>query len=108
VATLQRTGLPIAFAGRSQADWFRVGFVGARYEVYNDLLIVYEWPNVTGAEAAAARISGGGFVIGGNDLNWPEIPHFYRRGRIIVLYLGRKVQILGLLSRTLGPPIAAE
>jgi hypothetical protein len=108
VATLQRTGLPITFEGRAAGDWWGVGFVGARYDVYDDQLFVYEWQTVSGAETAAALIRGRGNQIGGFDISWTDVPHFYRRGRIVVLYLGRRERILKLLRGTLGPVIGGE
>jgi hypothetical protein len=35
-------------------------------------------------------------------------PHFYRQGRLLVLYLGEDTQTLGRLACLLGPPFAGR
>jgi hypothetical protein len=36
-----------------------------------------------------------------------DTPHFYKRARLIVLYVGHSADLLKLLEAVLGPPFAA-
>jgi len=39
---------------------------------------------------------------------WMAAPHFYRRGRIIAIYLGASAKVTSELKRILGPPFAGR
>ena len=41
-------------------------------------------------------------------VTWVAPPHFYRQGRVIVLYVGSNPNILSLLTAVLGPQFAGR
>lgn len=73
---------------------------------------VFEYQNVSAAEAAAGRISPDGYEIRSADgavamVDWIAPPHFYRHANTIVLYVGDDATVLGVLEKALGTPFAA-
>jgi hypothetical protein len=69
---------------------------------------VYEYESPEEMEAEAALVSPDGSSIGTSMVTWIEPPHFYKAGRIIVLYLGNDPATLQLLEKILGPQFAGR
>lgn len=67
---------------------------------------VFEYASVAAAESDAANVSPDGSVVGSTIITWIGPPHFYRTGRLIVLYAGSADAVLGPLETVLGPPLA--
>ena len=70
---------------------------------------VFEYPDEAAAALDAARIAPDGSGLGPPTptlVTWVAAPHWYRSGRLIVLYVGEDRAILDLLARVLGPPFA--
>jgi hypothetical protein len=66
----------------------------------------YESPEEMGNEAS--QISSDGGSIGTSMVTWMDTPHFYKTGRIIVLYVGSDAAVLNLLEGALGPQFAGQ
>lgn len=69
---------------------------------------VFTYKNTSAADKDAAIISPDGGTIGTHMITWVEPPHFYRTGKIIVLYPGNDKQTLLLLESLLGPQFAGR
>ncbi len=69
---------------------------------------VFEYASEEEASSAAATISSDGGSIGTTMVSWIEAPHFFRSGRLIVLYVGDKDAIVETLNVVLGPQIAGR
>jgi hypothetical protein len=67
---------------------------------------VFEYPNAARADSDAARVSPNGTPIGQAQISWMDTPSFYKRDRVIVLYVGHAVDISQRLESILGPPFA--
>jgi hypothetical protein len=63
-------------------------------------------PWLTRADADASRISASGTPIGQSQIAWMNTPHFYKRDRLIVLYVGQSEDVIKPLEAVLGPPFA--
>jgi hypothetical protein len=65
---------------------------------------------VSGAVAAAEiqTVSSDGGIIASKAVSWTGTPHFYRRDRIIALYLGNDAETTGLLTSVLGAQVAGR
>jgi hypothetical protein len=70
------------------------------------LVMVFEYKDSAAAEAEAARVSPDGMSIGETRPSWGFTPHFYKAGRIIVLYVGDDEDVLNILESSLGPQFA--
>ena len=67
---------------------------------------VFEYGISSAAEANARRVSADGATIGTSKPSWMAPPHFFRRGKLIVLYVGRNQTIVDLLQKALGNQFA--
>jgi len=76
---------------------------------------VYEYANAKAMEAEASCVSPDGFSItkdwgdgkcSDRMVGWLETPHFYKAGRIIVIYIGNNCSMISLLKNGLGKQFA--
>jgi hypothetical protein len=81
---------------------------GAILKVDGQNVTAFEYLTGATAGAEAQTISSDGNTVGSKPVNWGGTPHFYRRDRIIALYVGSKLETLDLLNRVLGPQIAGR
>ena len=65
---------------------------------------VFQYSSPDKASADAALISPDGQPNPRAQIDWISVPHFYRQGFMIVLYVGCSSQILAALKATVGPP----
>ena len=71
-------------------------------------LQVYEYENAEAMEKEASQVAPDGGSIGTSMVTWIDTPHFYKAGRIIVLYLGNDKTVMDLLSKLMGPQFAGR
>lgn len=69
---------------------------------------VYEYTNDDDASAEASRISPDGGTVGNAMVDWIAPPHFYKRSKLLVLYVGTNTPVMRLLETTLGPQFAGR
>lgn len=69
---------------------------------------VFEYESAEAMEAEAAQVSVDGGSIGTSMVAWVATPHFFKSGRVLVLYIGDDVSILGLLMSALGEQFAGR
>ncbi len=77
---------------------------------------IFEYPDEATAISEAKFVSKDGFSIyrpedGANkgyagNIDWIAAPHWYQKGRIIMLYVGEREETLNLLYEYLGPAYA--
>jgi hypothetical protein len=75
-------------------------------QVNTGTINVFEYGDATAARLDAARVSPDGSFVGNTSILWIGPPHFYRNGRLIVIYVGRSLEVLQPLEAVLGPPFA--
>lgn len=71
-------------------------------------LQVFEYGSPEEMEKEAAEVAPDGGSVGTSMMMWIDAPHFYKAGRIIVLYLGSDKAILDLLDKVLGAQFAGQ
>lgn len=69
---------------------------------------VFEYESAEAMGTEATQISEDGGSIGTNMVTWVAAPHFFRSGRLLVLYVGDDAAILGLLNGALGEQFAGR
>lgn len=93
-------------AGANSLVLGRVGTVVS----WGDIQIgAFEYPDRPAAEAAVALIADDGSSVEGiteGPISWPATPHFFHKGRLLVLYVGDDRPTADLLKVVLGPQIA--
>ena len=103
IDALTKAGMTVTPTGPIEQPFLSVK--GTSYEAGNGYLQVFEYPDQAAADADAAKISPDG-SIEGYSVNWVASPHFYKVGRLIVIYLGDDPADLAILKSTLGEPFA--
>jgi hypothetical protein len=81
---------------------------GKVISVYDDLVQVFEYRNAAMAEKDAAAVSADGRTVGKTKPHWIGPPHFFKKDRLIVLYLGDNQKLLKALQARLGPQFAGD
>lgn len=69
---------------------------------------VFEYDSAETMESDALLVSPDGGAIGTSMVAWVATPHFYKKGRILVLYVGDNAQTLELLESILGTQFAGR
>lgn len=104
ISALKAGGSAVEELGEIEQPFFPVA--GRRVTVDGFELQVFEFGDETAADEAAGTISPDGSGVGTSMVSWIEPPHFYKSGKLIVLYLGSDANITSLLSTLLGAQIA--
>ncbi len=73
-------------------------------KVNGEAVQVFRYANTRAAQSEAKRVSG----TGASMAMWIAPPHFYRSGKLIVLYVGKNETISGLLTTVLGAQFAGS
>jgi hypothetical protein len=104
VDALTRAGMVVNPTGPIEQPFLSVK--GSTYEAGSGYMQVFEYADQSAADSDAAKISPDG-SIAGFSVGWVASPHFYKVGRLIVIYLGDDATDLGTLQTTLGDPFAS-
>lgn len=107
VTRLRESGLAVTISGETvEQPFFPVR--GQILLAGGEQIQVFSFASAESAAAAAGTVSADGGTIGTTSVLWIAPPHFYRSGRLIVLYVGRDTQVLGGLRSALGEPFASR
>lgn len=71
-------------------------------------LQVFEYESAEAMAKESALVAPDGGSVGTSMVDWIDTPHFYKAGRIIVLYVGSDQAALDLLDKVLGPQFAGR
>jgi len=71
-------------------------------------LQLFEYASPTAASADARRISPDGSGTQTTRISWIAPPHFFLRGRVLALYVGKDPAALNVLKSLLGPQVAGS
>jgi len=92
--------------GEIEQPFFSV--TGFSIQVNDANVQVFEYSTAEDAEADASLVSIDGSSIGTSMPFWVDVPHFYYKEKIIVLYVGDDPAIEELLESVLGPQFAGR
>ena len=106
VDQLRAAGATVTPTGSLEPSFFLVG--GNAITVDNETIQVYEYANDAAMAADAATVSADGYTVGHTQVSWVAPPHFYRAGRIIVVYAGSDATTLQRLTRIMGSQFAGK
>lgn len=106
VNALQAAGVTVEPGETLEQPFFSVP--GQVIQVNDQDVQVYVYETAEALEAEAAQIAEDGSSIGTSMVDWVEPPHFFKSGRILVLYLGEDPNILNVLESILGPQFAGR
>ena len=106
VDQLRAAGATVTPTGSIDPSFFSVG--GYTVTADSETMLVYEYANKAAMEADAAKVSSDGYTIGQTKVSWIVPPHFYRSGRIIVVYPGSDATTLQWLNQIFGSQFAGK
>lgn len=69
---------------------------------------VFEYQTAPAMEQEASQVAPDGNSVGTSMMMWVDNPHFYKSGRLIVLYLGDNPATLSLLNKVMGSQFAGQ
>ena len=104
VARLQAQGATVEAVGDLTQPFFSVD--GRVLRANGQEVQVFEYPNAAAAGSEAAQVLSDGSVIGTTMVDWVAPPHFYRSGKLLVIYVGQDAATLDLLEQILGEQFA--
>ena len=112
VDNLRAAGATVDPAGTVSADHFAPQ--GQVLTVNGERVETFEFASAEEADAAAQTVSAGGFSIGPNKdgmvvmVEWVAPPHFYKAGKLIVIYVGGDSDVINALQEAMGPQFAGS
>lgn len=101
IATLRSKGIAVKLVGKVTQPFFAVQ--GQRIVVDGETAQAFQYRDAALAAKAANRVLPDRYKIGPTRVEWVYTPHFYRCGRLIVLYVGDNLTLLKELVTLFGP-----
>ena len=80
--------------------------IGTTVNLNGESVQVFEYDSVETMESDAVLVDADGGSIGTSMVSWMATPHFYKKGHILVLYIGDNADILRLLESVLSAQFA--
>jgi len=78
---------------------------GRIIKINNEDVQVFEYRDEASMQTEAAKVSPDGSSIGTTIVTWVSAPHFYKAGKLIVLYVGSSPAVSGALDKVLAPSL---
>ncbi len=103
---LRAAGATVEPAGDISQPFFSV--TGNAITVNGENVQVFEYTDAAVADAEALLVSADGSSVGTTMVNWVAAPHFYKAGKLIVLYVGNDTTVINILEEVLGSQFAGR
>jgi hypothetical protein len=103
---LRASGVSVEPEGDVDQPFFSVK--GTMIKVGGEDVQVFEYSNAAAVDAQAALVSRDGSAVGKTKLHWIGPPHFYKKEKLLVLYLGDDNKVLKALDAVLGRQFAGQ
>lgn len=103
---LRGRGLKVESAGKVSQPFFSPG--GSALIVNGENVQVFRYPSARAAESEAKKVDADGTGAGTSTAMWVGPPHFFRKGRLVVLFVGADEGVLNALTSVLGPQFAGR
>lgn len=103
---LQSSNAAVEISGSVIQDFFSPE--GSIITVNGAEIQVFEYEAAEDMEREASQVSADGGSIGTTMVAWMDPPHFYKTGRIIVIYIGSDENTLKLIQAVMGPQFAGR
>ncbi len=106
VEALQAEGAQVEMGEAIQQPFLSVP--GQIVQVNGADVQVFEYASAEDMGVEASQVTEDGSPIGTSTITWIAPPHFYRSGRLLVLYVGEDTAVIELLESVLGPQFAGR
>ena len=81
---------------------------GRIIKVNGEDIQVFEYANIADADADSSLVSPDGSSVGTNMITWISAPHFFKKEKLIVIYIGENNNIMNGLEKALGKQFAGQ
>jgi hypothetical protein len=106
IDSLRAAGASVEPAGEISQPFFSVK--GRTITVNGGGVQVFEYGDASAAASEAKLVSPDGEVVDKSRVGWVAPPHFFKKGKLIVLYVGDNVTITKALETVLGAQFAGK
>jgi hypothetical protein len=106
VEALQAEGAQVELGDTIQQPFLSVP--GQIVKVNGADVQVFEYASTEDMGLEASQVTEDGSPIGTSTITWIAPPHFYRSGRLLVLYVGEDQAVIDLLESVIGPQFAGR
>ncbi len=106
IDNLRAAGVSVEPEGEVDQPFFSVK--GLMIKVRGEDVQVFQYSNAAPADAQAALVSRDGSAVGTTKLYWIGPPHFYKKEKLLVLYIGDNDKVLKALEAVLGRQFAGQ
>jgi hypothetical protein len=106
VTTMQAAGASVEPAGTVEQPFFTP--LGQVITIDGQDVQVFEYDSLADADAESDLVTPDGSSVGTSIMSWIATPHFYKSGRVIVLYVGDQNDTIDALEAALGIQFAGS
>ena len=106
IKSLRASGAGATAVGEVDQPFFSI--TGLMIKVHGEDVQVFQYANAAAADAEAAPISRDGTAVGTRKIHWIGSPHFFKQGRVLVLYVGNDEKVEKTLEAVLGRQFAGQ
>ena len=106
IKSLRALGAGATAAGDVEQPFFSIK--GAMIKVHDEDVQVFQYANAAAADAEATPISRDGMTVGTRKIFWVGPPHFFKKDKLLVLYVGDNAKVLETLEAVLGKQFAGR
>jgi hypothetical protein len=106
IDSLRAAGATVEPAGDISQPFFSVK--GNVITVSGEDVHVFEYADADAADSEATTVSPDGSSVGTSMIGWVARPHFYKAGKLIVLYVGDSKAVTDVLESVLGTQFAGR
>ena len=99
-------GIKVQAEGEVKQPFLSV--TGRVIKVHGEDVQVFQYSSAMAMEAQAARISRDGMAVGTSKIHWLGPPHFFKKEKLLVLYIGDEAKTLKTLETALGRQFAGQ
>ena len=106
VSKLRAAGADVEIVGEVDQPFLSVS--GTMIKLQGEDVQVFQYSNAAQMEAEAKLISPNGTTVGTRKIHWIGAPHFFKQGRVLVLYVGNDKKVEKALETALGRQFAGQ
>lgn len=71
-------------------------------EISGKRIYLYDFKSEKAMEKEAEKVDNGGCSIGNTKISWVSTPHFYKKGSLIVQYIGNDKDLINTFKEIMG------
>jgi hypothetical protein len=106
ISQLRAAGESVELVGEVDQPFLSV--TGTMIKLQGEDVQIFQYSSANEMEAQAALISPDGTAVGTRKIHWIGSPHFFKQGRILVLYVGNNKKVENALEAVLGRQFAGD